>query len=77
MTKPTHQKKVRVFNPEGLPVQDSTSADHPKVRELRALSTWSEGHVWVCPEQHGTITAGACAFGRGAVVPRASYEKRI
>lgn len=28
-----------------------------QVQELRQLSMWSEGHVWVCPEQHGTITA--------------------
>lgn len=27
------------------------------MQELRALSVWSEGQVWVCPEQHGTITA--------------------
>ena len=29
---------------------------HDKVLELRFLSDWSEGHVWVTPEQHGTIT---------------------
>jgi arsenic resistance protein ArsH len=31
-------------------------ASHPKVQELRALSLWSEGHVWVSPERHGNIT---------------------
>ncbi|MDF2602524.1 MAG: arsH, partial [Methylobacterium brachiatum] len=31
-------------------------ADHPKVQELRALSLWSEGQVWVSPERHGNLT---------------------
>ena len=31
-------------------------SDHPKVQELRALSIWSEGQVWVSPERHGTLT---------------------
>jgi len=47
---------VRVFNPSGLPVRDPALEDHPKVQELRSLSLWSEGHVWVSPEMHGTIT---------------------
>ncbi|KAJ3043117.1 hypothetical protein HDV00_005731 [Rhizophlyctis rosea] len=47
---------VRVFNPEGLPVKDDRSQDHPKVRELRDLSTWSDAQVWCSPEQHGAIT---------------------
>jgi arsenic resistance protein ArsH len=25
------------------------------VQELRELSTWSNGHVWVSPEQHGNL----------------------
>lgn len=29
---------------------------HPKVQELRELSKWSDGHVWVSPEQHGNLT---------------------
>ncbi|MFZ7095176.1 arsenical resistance protein ArsH [Luteimonas dalianensis] len=49
--------ETRVFDPHGLPVQGSCGADHPKVRELRALSQWSEGQVWVSPERHGTLTA--------------------
>lgn len=49
--------EVRVFDPMGLPVFDRTSNDHPKVQELRAASVWSEGHVWVSPEQHGSMTA--------------------
>jgi arsenic resistance protein ArsH len=48
---------VRVFDPRGLPMKDEVSDTHPKVLEIRELSVWSEGHVWVCPEQHGTITA--------------------
>ena len=27
-----------------------------KVQELRALTQWSDGHVWVSPEMHGQIT---------------------
>ncbi|KAI8896862.1 NADPH-dependent FMN reductase [Globomyces pollinis-pini] len=48
--------EVRVFDPAGLPVKDEASVDHPKVVELRSLSQWSEGQVWVSPEQHGAIT---------------------
>lgn len=48
--------ETRVFNPADLPVLDSVPIDHPKVQELRALSLWSEGHVWVSPERHGTMT---------------------
>lgn len=48
--------ETRVFDPAGLPMPDSVSADHPKVRELRELSLWSEGQVWCSPERHGTIT---------------------
>ncbi|KAL2802997.1 flavoprotein-like protein [Aspergillus granulosus] len=48
---------VRVFNPEGLPVKNDTEHTHPKVQELRALSAWSDGHVWISPEQHGNLTA--------------------
>jgi arsenic resistance protein ArsH len=48
--------EVRIFNPSGLPLPDSTSADHPKVKELRELSLWSEGQVWCSPERHGSMT---------------------
>ncbi|MCX7513048.1 arsenical resistance protein ArsH [Frateuria sp. STR12] len=47
---------TRVFDPHDLPILDSVPATHPKVQELRALSLWSEGQVWVSPERHGTIT---------------------
>ncbi|KAK3373015.1 flavoprotein-like protein [Lasiosphaeria ovina] len=48
---------VRVYDPLGLPVKDDRQHDHAKVRELRELSRWSDGHVWVSPEQHGNLTA--------------------
>ncbi|SMH26145.1 arsenical resistance protein ArsH [Mesorhizobium australicum] len=48
--------EVRIFNPSGLPLPDSTGADHPKVKELRDLSLWSEAHVWCSPERHGSMT---------------------
>lgn len=48
---------MRVYDPLGLPVKDDTQHTHAKVQELRELSRWSDGHVWVCPEQHGTLTA--------------------
>jgi arsenic resistance protein ArsH len=48
--------EVRFFDPRGLPVKAPGLEDHPKVRELRELSIWSEGQVWSSPEMHGTIT---------------------
>lgn len=47
---------VRVFDPSGLPLPDDAPVGHPKVQELRDLSAWSEGQVWVSPERHGTLT---------------------
>ncbi|KAI1110077.1 flavoprotein-like protein [Nemania sp. NC0429] len=47
---------VRVYDPEGLPQKDDIQHDHHKVQELRNLSRWSDGHVWVSPEQHGNLT---------------------
>ncbi|KAJ5464737.1 uncharacterized protein N7458_000423 [Penicillium daleae] len=48
---------VRVFDPEGLPVKNDRDHNHAKVQELRELSNWSDGHLWVSPEQHGNLTA--------------------
>ncbi|KKK22986.1 hypothetical protein P175DRAFT_0498531 [Aspergillus ochraceoroseus IBT 24754] len=48
---------VRVFNPDGLPVKNDIDHGHAKVQELRSLSEWSDGHIWVSPEQHGNLTA--------------------
>ncbi len=52
--------ETRTFNPSGLPLPDDPSnmagAEHPKVAELRALTTWSEGMVWCSPERHGAMT---------------------
>jgi arsenical resistance protein ArsH len=48
--------EVRIFDPAGLPLPDATDADHPKVRELRDASIWSEGQVWCSPERHGSMT---------------------
>jgi arsenical resistance protein ArsH len=49
---------VRVYNPMGLPLRnpDNNGEGHVKVVEIRALTQWSDGHVWVSPEMHGTIT---------------------
>src|SRR5579885_543883 len=48
--------EVRIFNPSGLPLPDDAPAEHPKVHELRELSSWSEGQVWCSPERHGAMT---------------------
>ena len=41
-----------------------------QVVELRALSDWSEGHVWVSPEMHGALTG---VFKNQARSPRRGY----
>lgn len=48
---------VRVYDPTGLPVKDDVQHGHSKVQELRDLSRWSDGHVWVSPEQHGNLVS--------------------
>ena len=49
--------EVKFFNPSGLPLLDDSSADHPKVAELRELVIWCEGMVWSSPECHGAMSA--------------------
>jgi arsenic resistance protein ArsH len=48
--------EVKIFDPAGLPLPDAEPVSHPKVHELRDLSAWSEGQVWVSPERHGAMT---------------------
>ena len=48
--------ETRIFNPTGMPLPDDAPADHPKIKELRDLSAWSEGQVWCSPERHGAMT---------------------
>lgn len=48
--------ETRIYDPHGLPQPDDAPDDHPKVKELRELSLWSEGHVWCSPERHGNFT---------------------
>lgn len=48
--------ETRIFDPSGLPLPDDAPVSHPKVQELRQLSEWSEGQVWVSPERHGAMT---------------------
>lgn len=47
---------TKVYDPSELPMTNAVPDTHEKVVELRNLSLWSEAQVWVCPEQHGTIT---------------------
>ena len=47
---------VRFFHPHDLPVKAPGLDDHPEVQRVRALSEWSEGHVWCSPEMHGAVT---------------------
>jgi arsenic resistance protein ArsH len=48
--------ETRVYDPSGLPLPDDAPETHPKVAELRELSSWSEGQVWCSPERHGAMT---------------------
>ena len=48
--------EVKIFDPAGLPLPDEAPVSHPKVQELRDLTQWSEGQVWVSPERHGAMT---------------------
>lgn len=53
---------VRIYDPAGLPVKDDVQHDHAKVQELRDLSRWSDGQVWISPEQHGTLVNRAFQY---------------
>lgn len=48
--------ETRVFDPCGPPLPDGAEVSHPKVKELRELSLWSEGQVWTSPERHGAMS---------------------
>ena len=48
--------EVKFFDPRELPLRGQVEETHPKVRELRELSQWSEGQVWSSPEMHGNVT---------------------
>ncbi len=48
--------EVRFFDPQGLPMFDQQNNEHVKVKEIRDLSLWSEGQVWVSPEMHGNVS---------------------
>ena len=47
--------ETRIFRPHELPVFDRESYIIPG-GQAPELSAWSEGHVWVSPEQHGSMT---------------------
>ncbi|WP_108127119.1 arsenical resistance protein ArsH [Saccharospirillum mangrovi] len=48
--------QVRIFDPQGLPLPDESSVEHPKVQQLRDWVQWSDGQVWCSPERHGAMT---------------------
>ncbi len=48
--------ETRTFKPSGLPLPGDSDEHHPKVQELRELTTWSEGMVWCSPERHGAMS---------------------
>ncbi|BAP37713.1 NADPH-dependent FMN reductase ArsH [Acinetobacter guillouiae] len=49
--------EVKVFHPKGLPLPEDADTDHPKVKELHELLSWSEGMVWCSPERHGSMSS--------------------
>lgn len=49
--------EVKIFHPKGLPLPEDGDADHPKVKELHDLLSWSEGMVWCSPERHGAMSS--------------------
>ena len=49
--------EVKIFHPKGLPLPEDGDVDHPKVKELYDLLSWSEGMVWCSPERHGAMSS--------------------
>ena len=49
--------EVKIFHPKGLPLPDDADMEHPKVKELQGLLSWSEGMVWCSPERHGSMSS--------------------
>ena len=51
--------EVKLFDPADLPLfsQDVDPKTNAKVAELRSLTRWCEGMVWVSPEVHGNFSA--------------------
>lgn len=68
---------VRVYNPNGLPVKDDVQQNHPKVQELRDLSRWSDGHVWISPEQHGALVSISLMASCGVILISADGTVRL
>lgn len=68
---------MRVFNPAGLPVKDDLQHSHPKVQELRGLSRWSDGHVWVSPEQHGNLVCRSLHVVRRVLTRRTRTDGSV
>lgn len=64
---------ARVYDPTGLPQKDDVSHMHRKVQELRDLSKWSDGHVWISPEQHGNLVC-QCPVLQEAQNQRFTFE---
>lgn len=49
-------------------MKDDIQHSHSKVQELRQLSKWSDGHVWVSPEQHGNLVTALKAHIPNAIL---------
>jgi len=55
--------QVKFYDPRDLPMpeagfqQDGEADTHPKIKELIDLALWADGHIWLSPERHGTMTA--------------------
>lgn len=55
----SYSADVKLFDPTGLPVfsADMDPQSNEKVVELRHLTQWCEGMVWISPEVHGNYSA--------------------